>query len=116
MFDEYDVEDAQLVVVAFGVAARIALSSVRNLRKEGRKVGLFRPMTLFPFPEKKMAEVAKRAKRLMVVEMNAGQMVDDVRLAVNGKCDVVFYGRAGGAVFTPEELYKKIKKEYAQKK
>ena len=116
MFDAYDVEDAQLVVVAFGVAARIALSSVRNLRKEGRKVGLFRPMTLFPFPEKKMAEVAKRAKRLMVVEMNAGQMVDDVRLAVNGKCDVVFYGRAGGAVFTPEELYKKIKKEYAQKK
>jgi 2-oxoglutarate/2-oxoacid ferredoxin oxidoreductase subunit alpha len=112
MFDEYDVEDAELVVVAFGVAARIALSSVRDLRKEGRKVGLFRPVTLFPFPEKRIAEVSGGLKRLMVVEMNAGQMADDVRLAVNGKCEVVFYGRAGGAVFTPEELYKKIKAEF----
>lgn len=112
MFDEYDVEDAELVVVAFGVAARIALSSVRDLRKKGRKVGLFRPVTLFPFPEKRIAEVAGGLKKLMVVEMNAGQMADDVRLAVNGKCEVVFYGRAGGAVFTPEELYKKIKTEF----
>jgi len=112
MFDEYDVEDAELVVVAFGVAARIALSSVRDLRKEGRKVGLFRPVTLFPFPEKRISEVAGGVKRLMVVEMNSGQMVDDVRLAVNGKCDVAFYGRAGGVVFTPEELYKKIKTEF----
>lgn len=116
IFDEYDVEDAQLVVVAFGVASRIALSAVRDLRKEGRGVGLFRPVTLFPFPEKRIAEVAKRVKMLMVIEMNSGQMVDDVKLAVNGKCDVVFYGRAGGAVFTPEELYKKIKKEYLRKK
>ncbi len=116
IFDEYDVEGAQLVVVAFGVAARIALSAVRDLRKEGLKVGLFRPVTLFPFPEKRIAELAAGTKRLMVVEMNAGQMVDDVRLAVNGKCDVVFYGRAGGVVFTPEELYKRIKKEYRRNK
>jgi 2-oxoglutarate ferredoxin oxidoreductase subunit alpha len=116
MCDEHDVEEAELVVVAFGVAARIALSAVRDLRKEGRKVGLFRPVTLFPFPERRVAEVAKRVKSLLVIEMNAGQMVDDVRLAVNGKCDVAFYGRAGGAVFTPEELYTKIKKEYMRKK
>jgi 2-oxoglutarate ferredoxin oxidoreductase subunit alpha len=82
------------------------------LRKEGRKVGLFRPVTLFPFPQKRISEVAGGVKRLMVVEMNSGQMVDDVRLAVNGKCDVAFYGRAGGVVFTPEELYKKIKTEF----
>jgi pyruvate/2-oxoacid:ferredoxin oxidoreductase alpha subunit len=73
-------------------------------------------VTLFPFPERRVAEVAKRVKSLLVIEMNAGQMVDDVRLAVNGKCDVAFYGRAGGAVFTPEELYTKIKKEYMRKK
>ncbi len=109
MFDEYAVEDAELVVVAFGVAARIALSSIRDLRKEGNKVGLFRPVTLFPFPEKRISELAGGVKRLMIVEMNSGQMADDVRLAVNGKCDVAFYGRAGGVVFTPEELYKKIK-------
>jgi pyruvate/2-oxoacid:ferredoxin oxidoreductase alpha subunit len=72
-------------------------------------------VTLFPFPEKRIAELARKVKRLMVVEMNSGQMVDDVRLAVNGKCDVVFYGRPGGAVFKPEELYKKIKSEYIRK-
>ncbi len=114
MFDEYDVEDAELVVVAFGVAARIALSSIRDLRKEGNKVGLFRPVTLFPFPEKRISELAGGVKRLMIVEMNSGQMADDVRLAVNGKCNVAFYGRAGGVVFTPEELYKKIKGEFVR--
>ncbi len=115
MFDEYDVEDAELVVVAFGVAARIALSSIRDLRKEGRKVGLFRPVTLFPFPEKRISELAGGVRRLMVVEMNSGQMADDVRLAVNGKCDVAFYGRAGGAVFTPEELHKKIRSGFMRR-
>jgi 2-oxoglutarate ferredoxin oxidoreductase subunit alpha len=109
MFAAYDTEDAELIVVAFGIAARIALSAVKELRREGRKVGLFRPVTLFPFPEKQLAGIAGGKRRFLVLEMNAGQMVEDVRLAVNGKSDVLFYGRPGGAVFNPEELYRKIK-------
>jgi len=109
MCNAYDIEDAEVVVVAFGIAARIALSAVKELRREGRKAGLFRPVTLFPFPEKQIADIADRRKRFLVIEMNAGQMVEDVRLAVNGKSDVLFYGRPGGAVFNPEELYRKIK-------
>ena len=110
--EAYDIEDAELVVVAFGIAARIALSAVKELRQEGRKVGLFRPVTLFPFPEKQISAFAARKKRFIVVEMNAGQMVEDVRLAVNGKSEVLFYGRPGGAVFNTEELHRKIKASY----
>ncbi len=116
IFSEYDTEDASLVVVAFGVAARIALSSVKELRKEGKKIGLFRPVTLFPFPERRVQEIARKGRKVMVVEMNAGQMVQDVKLAVNGVAGVVFYGRPGGVVFTPEELYDKIKAEYVRRK
>ncbi|MEW6108344.1 MAG: 3-methyl-2-oxobutanoate dehydrogenase subunit VorB [Nitrospirota bacterium] len=108
----YDINDAKLIVVAFGIAARIALSAVRDLRREGVKVGLFRPVTLFPFPEKELADIAGRGRKFIVVEMNAGQMVEDVRLSVNGKSDVLFYGRPGGAVFNPEELYSRIRSAY----
>jgi 2-oxoglutarate/2-oxoacid ferredoxin oxidoreductase subunit alpha len=116
MYDLYDVSDAKLVVVAFGIAARIALSAVKELRSEGRKVGLFRPVTLFPFPEKQLARLATKGRRFLVLEMNAGQMVEDVKLSVNGKSEVLFYGRPGGAVFTPEELYAKIKSAYKRRK
>jgi 2-oxoglutarate ferredoxin oxidoreductase subunit alpha len=116
MFDEYETRDARFIIVAFGIGARIALSAVKELRREGKKIGLFRPITLFPFPEKQIAALTGKGRRLMVVEMNAGQMVEDVRLAVNGKADVLFYGRPGGVVFTPEELYSKIKAAYGRKK
>lgn len=116
MSEAYDVEDAGLVVVAFGIASRIALSAVKELRKEGIKVGLFRPVSLFPFPEKQITAIAQKGKRFFVAEMNAGQMVEDVRLAVNGKAEVLFYGRPGGAVFTPEDLCLKIKSAYTGKK
>jgi 2-oxoglutarate ferredoxin oxidoreductase subunit alpha len=116
MFDEYDTEDAGLIVVAFGIAARIALSAVKELQRKGKKIGLFRPITLFPFPEKRLASLAGRGRRFMVIEMNAGQMVEDVRLSINGKSEVLFYGRPGGVVFTPEELYGKIKAVYGKKK
>jgi 2-oxoglutarate ferredoxin oxidoreductase subunit alpha len=116
MFDEYETQDARFIIVAFGIGARIALSAVKELRREGKKIGLFRPITLFPFPEKQIAALTGKGRRLMVVEMNAGQMVEDVRLAVNGKSDVLFYGRPGGVVFTPEELYSKIKAAYGRKK
>jgi 2-oxoglutarate ferredoxin oxidoreductase subunit alpha len=115
LFESYDVNKARLVVVAFGIAARIALSAVNELKSEGFEIGLFRPVTLFPFPEQQLAALAGRRRRFLVLEMNAGQMVDDVRLAINGKSEVLFYGRPGGVVFSPEELYKKIKAVYSQK-
>lgn len=102
-----NIEDTELIVVAYGISARIAYAAIRRLRNEGKKVGLFRPQTLFPFPEKQLRNLSEN-KRFMTVELNAGQMVEDVRLAVNGRSEVLFYGRAGGAMITPEELYEKI--------
>ena len=111
IFDSFETGDAGLVVVAFGIAARIALSAVIKLRRGGMKVGLFRPISLFPFPEKELRRLCVK-KRFLVLEMNSGQMVEDVRLAVNGKSEVLFYGRPGGILFDPEELYLKIKAAY----
>ncbi len=107
-FEEFYAYDAKLVVVSFGIAARIAMAAVRRLRNEGYDIGLFRPITLFPFPEKELNEIADREKRFITIELNAGQMVEDVRLSVNGKSEVLFYGRPGGAIITPEELYEKL--------
>lgn len=107
-FQACDIDDAELIVVAFGIAARIAMPAVRKLRNEGHKIGLFRPITLFPFPENKINELADKNKIFIVIELNAGQMVEDVRLAVNGRSEVIFYGRPGGAIITPEELYEKL--------
>jgi 2-oxoglutarate ferredoxin oxidoreductase subunit alpha len=111
MCEEFLVEDARLVVSAFGTAARIAKAAVRTAREKGMKVGLIRPVTLFPFPDDAFG-AAGRAKSFLVVEMNMGQMVEDVRLAVGGKRPVEFYGRPGGGVPTPGELLKVITKAY----
>jgi len=107
-FDAVDTEDSELVVVAFGIAARIALSAVRKLRLEGLKVGLFRPVSLFPFPEKELHALAGNGRKFLTIELNAGQMVEDVRLAINGRSEVHFYGRPGGAIMTPEEAQDQI--------
>ena len=107
-FESYYAEDAEILVVAFGIAARVALSSVKELRREGFKVGLFRPVTLFPFPEKELFAFSGKNRQFLTIEMNAGQMVEDVRLAVNGRSEVLFYGRPGGIVITPEEVHEKI--------
>ena len=107
-FDAVDTGDAELVVVAFGIAARIALSAVKKLRHEGLKVGLFRPISLFPFPEKELSALAGNGREFLTIELNAGQMVEDVRLSVNGRSEVHFYGRPGGAIMTPEEVQEKI--------
>jgi 2-oxoglutarate ferredoxin oxidoreductase subunit alpha len=104
------VEDAELIIVAFGIAARVSLSAVRILRGEGKKIGLFRPITLFPFPEREISSLASEGKRFLTVELNAGQMVEDVRLAVNGRAEVYFYGRPGGAIMTPEEIAEQAKR------
>ncbi|HUI46834.1 MAG TPA: 3-methyl-2-oxobutanoate dehydrogenase subunit VorB [Nitrospirota bacterium] len=97
-------QDAEIVLVAFGTSARIAKSVIALARAEGIKAGLVRPITLFPFPEKIISEIAEQSARILVVEMNMGQMVEDVRLAVNGKAPVSFYGRPGGAVLAVEDV------------
>jgi 2-oxoglutarate/2-oxoacid ferredoxin oxidoreductase subunit alpha len=111
-FDTYYLDDAEIILVAFGIAARVSLSAIMKLRREGIKVGLFRPVTLFPFPEQELSAIAGDTIRFLTVEMNAGQMVEDVRLAVNGKSEVLFYGRPGGSIITPEEIEEKIRKIY----
>lgn len=112
MFEGYYIEDSEVLVVAFGIAARIALASVMRLRREGLKVGLFRPITLFPFPEKELLMLAGGNRRFITVEMNAGQMVEDVRLSVNGQSEVLFYGRPGGSIITPEEVEEKVRQAF----
>jgi 2-oxoglutarate ferredoxin oxidoreductase subunit alpha len=105
----YETEDAELIIVAFGIAARIAMTAVGRLRRQGRRVGFFRPVTLFPFPEKELRELSLSGnRRFMVVELNAGQMVEDVKLSVLGRAEVLFYGRPGGAVITPGELQDRL--------
>jgi 2-oxoglutarate ferredoxin oxidoreductase subunit alpha len=107
-YEHYYTDDAELIVVAFGTAARISLASVIRMRREGFKVGLFRPVTLFPFPENQISQLAGGKRTFLTVEMNAGQMVEDVKLSVNGKSKVFFYGRPGGAMLTPEEVQERI--------
>lgn len=103
-YAEYKAEDADLVLVAYGSPARICRTVVDMAREEGLKVGLLRPITLYPFPSVRIAELARRGSSLMAVEMSCGQMVEDVRLAANGMTEVLFYGRSGGVVPTPAEI------------
>lgn len=107
-YEMIDCDDADYILVAFGSAARICQKTVQLARKKGIKVGLLRPITLFPFPEKPIAELAQRVKGFLVVEYNAGQMVNDVRLAVNGKTKVEYHGRMGGIVPSPDEVEKAL--------
>ena len=106
--EEYLTEDAEIIIVAYGASSRVSRSAVDKARKEGIKVGLIRPITLWPFPEKAIAKYVDSAKKFLTVEMSMGQMVDDVRLAVNGKKPVEFYGRTGGMIPAPNEVYNKI--------
>ncbi|MCS6870273.1 MAG: 3-methyl-2-oxobutanoate dehydrogenase subunit VorB [Anaerolineae bacterium] len=101
---EYFTDDAQILVVGYGSAGRIALSAVQQLREQGLPVGLFRPITLYPFPEARLRALTAQAAAILVVEMNAGQMLEDVRLVVAERVPVHFYGRMGGAVPMPEEI------------
>ena len=104
-------DDAEYMIVAFGSAARISEKAIEMARAEGIKVGLFRPITLWPFPTNEIAAAAAKVKGVLVAEINAGQMVDDVRLAVNGKVPVEHYGRLGGIVPEPEEMVKVLKEK-----
>ncbi|MGD8400636.1 MAG: transketolase C-terminal domain-containing protein, partial [Bacillota bacterium] len=107
---EDSVDDADLVLVAYGTSARIAKSAMARARQEGEKVGLLRPITLWPFPSQRLLELAQAGKRFLAVEMSAGQMVEDVKLAVNGQAQVDFYGRLNGAIPSVNEAYAAIMK------
>ena len=97
-------EDAEYLMVAYGLCARICHKAVNIAREKGIKVGLLRPITLFPFPTEKLYSLADKMKLMLTVELNAGQMVEDVRLSVNGKVPVEYYGRLGGMLPNPDEI------------
>ena len=103
-FDEYKVDDADLVMVAYGTASRIAKGAVNRLRQEGQKVGLFRPVSLWPFPKRALRQVAQRGAKVAVFELSAGQMIEDVIMAVGDRSDIYFHGIPGGPIPTPAEI------------
>ena len=115
-YDTFMVDDAHIIVVAFGIAARIAKGAIKNARQEGLQVGFFRPTTLWPYPSEQLQELAKKTKHFLVFEMNMGQMIEDVQLAVAGKAEVHFYGRPGGVISTPSEVQQVISRLYHQKR
>lgn len=106
-------DDAEIVIVAYGTAARVARSAIRRARDGGLRAGLVRPITLWPFPSAPLAEIADRARGLLVVELSAGQMVEDVRLAVEGRAPVAFHGRSGGMIPTPDEVLAELRRLWA---
>lgn len=108
--EEFMLDDAEYVLMGYGIISRILKTVVEKLRAEGVKIGLLRPISLFPFPEKRIAKLAGRAKKFLVVEMSNGQMVQDVRLAGKNQCPVEFYGRMGGVVPSMKELLEQAKK------
>lgn len=110
-YEATGIEDADYLIVSFGSASRISEKAIELAHNEGLKVGLFRPITLWPFPSQQLAEAAKGKKGILVVEINAGQMVEDVRLAVNGEEKVEHFGRLGGIVPEPEEIVKALKEK-----
>ena len=108
-YEELYCEDAEYIAVAFGSSARICLKAVEIAREQGIKLGLLRPITLWPFPTKIIKAYAEKVKGFLSVELNAGQMVEDIRLSVNGRTAVEHYGRMGGIVFSPEEIVEALK-------
>ncbi|MBP9041059.1 MAG: 3-methyl-2-oxobutanoate dehydrogenase subunit VorB [Anaerolineaceae bacterium] len=109
-YKEYYMDDAKFAVVGFGSTGRVALSAVRAARAEGIPVGLIRPITVSPFPSKILEELSKRVEGMLVLEMNAGQMLEDVLIATHGQVPVEFYGRMGGVCVLPEEALREIKR------
>lgn len=109
-YEEIETSDADYILVAFGSSARICQKAIELAREDGIKVGLLRPITLWPFPTKAIKKLSQRVKGFLVPELNAGQMVEDVRLAVNGAVPVEHYGRMGGMLFTPTEIVENLQK------
>ncbi|MCX7844251.1 MAG: 3-methyl-2-oxobutanoate dehydrogenase subunit VorB [Candidatus Bipolaricaulota bacterium] len=109
-WEEYQTEDAELVLVAYGTMGRICRTVVRRARREGLRVGLFRPITLWPFPSEPLRRLSARVPVFLTVELSAGQMWEDVRLSVDGRAQTPFYGELGGVVPTPEEILNEVKR------
>ncbi len=109
-YEVVETDDAEFLIVAYGLVARIAHRAVEIAREQGIRAGLLRPQTLYPFPYQKVRELAERVHGILTVEMNSGQMVEDVRLGVEGRCPVEFYGRMGGIIPSPEEIVKALEK------
>lgn len=109
-YAEYMLEEAEIVVVSYGTAGRIAQTAVKQARALGIPAGLFRPLSVFPFPYRRLDEIANRARKFLVVELNAGQMLEDVRLATRDRLPIAFFGRMGGIVPLPEDILAEIKK------
>jgi 2-oxoglutarate ferredoxin oxidoreductase subunit alpha len=113
-YETFLLDDADMAVLAYGIAARIAKGAIKRLRQEGLKVGMIRPITLWPFPKKIVQETAKQLADFFVFEMSTGQMIEDVKLSLEGKGHVHFYGRPGGVIPTPVELSRIIARHYHQ--
>lgn len=110
-YEEIETDDAEVLMVAYGLSARICHKALELAREKGIKVGLFRPITLYPFPYQRLCALADRVHGMMSVELNAGQMIEDVQLAVAGKVPVGFCGRLGGMIFTPEEVVQQLENQ-----
>ncbi len=108
--ETFNIKDSDMVLVAYGSMARVAKAAMETARSKGLKVGLIKPVTLWPFPYKLIEETASRVKKFLVVEMSAGQMVEDVMIGVKGKAEVDFYGRMGGGIPSEEEILQRIEK------
>ena len=108
MYEEFMMDDAEICVVSFGIASRVAKNAIVEARAKGMKVGMIRPITLWPFPKDALKKAAKNVKAFLSVELNMGQMVDDVKLAINCSKPVYFYGRTGGVIMTPDEVLNKL--------
>ena len=113
-FAEYAMDDAEIAVIAFGTSARVSLTAVKWARNKGLRVGLFRPISLYPFPYARVAEISKRVRAILVVEMNSGQMLEDVQLGVLGRVPIKFYGMMGGVVPFPDDVLPEIEKLISQ--
>ncbi len=113
-FEEYYTEDAEYLIVAFGTVARICLKAIEDARAAGVKIGLIRPITLWPFPKQAIAALAQKVKGMLVVELNAGQMIEDVRLAVDGRVPVYHFGRMGGMIPNPGEVLDALKEHFPE--
>ncbi len=110
MYEEFMMDDAEICVVSFGIASRVSKNAIMEARKKGIKVGMIRPITLWPFPKDALKKAAKNVKAFLSVELNMGQMVDDVKLAIDCAKPVYFYGRTGGVIMSPEEVLGEIEK------
>jgi len=107
-WEEKMIEDADIILVAYGTSARVSASAIKMAREKGIKAGLFRPITLWPYPKKRLNELANRVKNFLVVEMSLGQMIEDVKLSIEGKANVHLHARPGGSLITPEEVLDSI--------